>query len=235
MLKLEGIYARYGLAKVLQDVSLEVKPGEIVALVGSNGAGKTTLVKVIMGLLKPSAGKMLLGDQDVTSVPAWERIDFGIACVPEGRKLFPKMSVEDNLIVGSINKHAKPFRAATLQEVYKLFPRLEERRLQKAKTLSGGEQQMLAIGRALMAKPKLLVFDEPSLGLSPKLVGEVLNTIANLNKDLGLPILLIEQDVAASLEISNRGYVLENGKMVVSDDAKALLKSDLVKQAYLGM
>lgn len=235
MLKLEGIHARYGLARVLQDVSLEVRSGEIVALVGSNGAGKTTLVKVIMGLLKPSAGKMMLGDKDITSVPAWERIDYGLACVPEGRKLFPKMSVEDNLIVGSINKHAKPMRATTLQEVYKLFPRLEERRTQKAKTLSGGEQQMLAIGRALMAKPKLLVFDEPSLGLSPKLVGEVLNTINNLNKDLGLPILLIEQDVAASLEISNRGYVLENGKMVASDDAKALLKSDLVKQAYLGM
>ncbi len=235
MLKLEGISARYGLAKVLHGVSLEVKPGEIVALVGSNGAGKTTMVKVIMGLLKPSAGKMLLADKDVTNVPAWERVNLGIACVPEGRRLFPKMSVEDNLIVGSINPHAKPLRAQTLQEVYKLFPRLEERRTQKAKTLSGGEQQMLAVGRALMAKPKIVIFDEPSLGLSPKLVGEVLDIIKNLNKDLGLPILLIEQDVAASLEISNRGYVLENGKMVVTDDAKALLKSDLVKQAYLGM
>ncbi|HSQ28174.1 MAG TPA: ABC transporter ATP-binding protein [Anaerolineales bacterium] len=235
MLKLEGIHARYGLAKVLHNVSLEVKPGEIVALVGSNGAGKTTMVKVIMGLLKPSAGKMLLGEKDVTSVPAWERVELGIACVPEGRRLFPKMTVEENLIVGSFNKHAKPLRAVTLQEVYKLFPRLEERRTQKAKTLSGGEQQMLAVGRALMAKPKIVIFDEPSLGLSPKLVGEVLNIIKNLNKELGLPILLIEQDVAASLEISDRGYVLENGKMVVSDDAKALLKSDLVKQAYLGM
>jgi branched-chain amino acid transport system ATP-binding protein len=235
MLKLEGVYARYGLAKVLYDVSLEVKPGEIVALVGSNGAGKTTMVKVIMGLLKPSAGKLFLGDKDVTNVPAWERVEIGIACVPEGRRLFPKMSVEDNLIVGSINKHAKPHRATTLQEVYKLFPRLEERRLQKAKTLSGGEQQMLAVGRALMAKPKIIIFDEPSLGLSPKLVGEVLNIIKNLNQEFGLPILLIEQDVAASLEISNRGYVLENGKMVACDDAKVLLKSDLVKQAYLGI
>ncbi len=235
MLKLEGISARYGLAKVLHGVSLEVKPGEIVALVGSNGAGKTTMVKVIMGLLKPTAGKMSIADQDVTQVPAWERVELGIGCVPEGRRLFPKMSVEDNLIVGSINKHAKPHRAASLKEVYQLFPRLEERRLQKAKTLSGGEQQMLAVGRALMAKPKIIIFDEPSLGLSPKLVSEVLNIIKNLNRDLGLPILLIEQDVAASLEISNRGYVLENGKMVANDDAKVLLKSDLVKQAYLGM
>ena len=145
------------------------------------------------------------------------------------------MTVEDNLIVGGINKHAKPHRTQTMKEVYDMFPRLLERRAQKAKTLSGGEQQMLAIGRALMAKPKLLIFDEPSLGLSPKIVSEVLHIIKNLNSELGLTILLIEQDVAASLEISDRGYVLQNGRMVADGDAKDLLKSDLVKQAYLGI
>jgi branched-chain amino acid transport system ATP-binding protein len=235
MLELEGITARYGSASVLYDVSVNVNEGEIVALVGSNGAGKTSLVKVIMGLLKPVSGKTSFLEKDITAVAAHHRVDLGIGCVPEGRRLFPKMTVEENLLVGGINKLARPQRAKKMEEVYAMFPRLKERRTQFAKTLSGGEQQMLAFGRALMALPKLLIFDEPSLGLSPKIVGEVLATISRLNREQGLTVLLIEQDIAASLKISNRGYVLQNGKVVLADNAKNLLQNDLVKQAYMGM
>jgi branched-chain amino acid transport system ATP-binding protein len=235
MLELEGITAKYGSASVLHDVSVTVNEGEVVALVGSNGAGKSSLVKVIMGLLKPVSGRTSFLGKEITAVPAHHRVDLGIGCVPEGRRLFPKMSVEENLLVGGINKFARPHRAQKIEEIYSMFPRLKERRTQLAKTLSGGEQQMLAFGRALMALPKLLIFDEPSLGLSPKIVGEVLGTISRLNREQGLTVLLIEQDITASLEISNRGYVLQNGKVVLADNAKDLLQNDLVKQAYMGM
>lgn len=197
--------------------------------------GNRAWLKVIMGLLKPVSGKTIFEGKDITNVPAYQRVDLGIGCVPEGRRLFPKMTVEENLLVGGINKAAKPQRATKIEEIYSMFPRLKERRTQSAKTLSGGEQQMLAFGRALMALPKLLIFDEPSLGLSPKIVGEVLSTISRLNREQGLTVLLIEQDIAASLEISTRGYVFQNGKVVLEDDAKSLLQNDLVKQAYMGM
>lgn len=235
MLELEGIYAKYGAARVLENISLKVNDGEIVALVGSNGAGKTSMVKVIMGLLTPVQGKTILNGVDISKVPSYQRVDLGIGCVPEGRHLFSKMSIEDNLMVGGVNKKAKPHRPQNLEKVYTMFPRLKERRTQSAKTLSGGEQQMLAIGRALMAEPTMLIFDEPSLGLSPKLVGEVLQTIYRLNKENALTVLLIEQDVAESLAISDRGYVLQNGQIVLSDTAKNLLQNEQVKAAYMGM
>ena len=235
MLELEKIYARYGSVRILEDVSLSVSQGESVALVGSNGAGKTSLVKVVLSLLKPISGRIEFEGQDITNIPAHGRAEMGISCVPEGRRLFPKMSVEDNLMVGGINKRARALRPTAKEEVFSLFPRLQERRGQLARTLSGGEQQMLAIGRALMTQPKLIIFDEPSLGLAPKIVQEVLDTIRKLNTNRGLTVLLIEQNVAASLEISSRAYVLENGRVVLSGDAQNVLRNEHVKRAYLGM
>jgi branched-chain amino acid transport system ATP-binding protein len=235
VLELEKIHARYGSVRILEDVSLSVSQGEIVALVGSNGAGKTSLVKVILNLLKPVSGTIQFEGQNITNIPAHGRAAMGISCVPEGRRLFPKMSVEDNLMVGGFNKRARALRPTAKEKVFSLFPRLQERRGQLARTLSGGEQQMLAIGRALMTQPKMIIFDEPSLGLAPKIVQEVLDTIRKLNTDRGLTVLLIEQNVAASLEISSRAYVLENGRIVLSGDAQNVLRDEHVKQAYLGM
>ncbi len=235
MLELAAIRAQYGSVRVLEHVSLQVRQGEIVALVGSNGAGKSSLVKVILNLLKPVSGTTKFEGQDITNRPAHKRAEMGIGCVPEGRRLFPKMSVEDNLMVGGINGRARAIRPDTMEEVFSKFPILRERRRQLARTLSGGEQQMLAIGRALMIQPKMIIFDEPSLGLAPKVVQEVLDTIRTLNTSRGLTVLLIEQNVAASLEISSRAYVLENGRVVLSGDAQQVLRDEHVKRAYLGM
>jgi branched-chain amino acid transport system ATP-binding protein len=235
VLELEGIHAGYGSVRVLEDVSLQVREGEIVGIVGSNGAGKSSLVKVILNLLKPTAGTTKFEGRDITNRPPHKRAEMGIGCVPEGRRLFSKMSVEDNLMVGGINGRARALRPTAKEEVFSLFPRLQERRGQLARTLSGGEQQMLAIGRALMTQPKLIIFDEPSLGLAPKVVREVLDTIRNLNASRNLTVLLIEQNVAASLEISSRAYVLENGRVVLSGDARNVLRDEHVKRAYLGM
>jgi branched-chain amino acid transport system ATP-binding protein len=235
MLELAGIRARYGSVRVLENVSLQVRQGEIVALVGSNGAGKSSLVKVVLNLLKPVSGTTTFEGQDITNRPAHQRAEMGIGCVPEGRRLFPKMSVEDNLMVGGINGRARLIRQDTMEEVFSKFPILRDRRHQLARTLSGGEQQMLAIGRALMTQPKMIIFDEPSLGLAPKVVQGVLDTIRTLNTGRGLTVLLIEQNVAASLEISSRAYVLENGRVVLSGDAQQVLRDEHVKRAYLGM
>ena len=235
MLELEGIHAGYGSVRVLEDVSLQVREGEIVGIVGSNGAGKSSLVKVILNLLKPTSGTTKFEGRDITNRPPHKRAEMGIGCVPEGRRLFSKMSVEDNLMVGGINGRARAIRPAAMEEVFSKFPILRERRRQLARTLSGGEQQMLAIGRALMTQPKLIIFDEPSLGLAPKVVREVLDTIRNLNTSRNLTVLLIEQNVAASLEISSRAYVLENGRVVLSGDAQNVLRDEHVKRAYLGM
>ena len=235
MLELEGIHAGYGSVRVLEDVSLQVREGEIVGLVGSNGAGKSSLVKVILNLLKPTSGTTKFEGRDITNRPPHKRAEMGIGCVPEGRRLFSKMSVEDNLMVGGINGRARAIRPAAMEEVFSKFPILRERRRQLARTLSGGEQQMLAIGRALMTQPKLIIFDEPSLGLAPKVVREVLDTIRSLNTSRNLTVLLIEQNVAASLEISSRAYVLENGRVVLSGDARNVLRDEHVKRAYLGM
>ena len=236
MLELEGIHAGYGSVRVLVDVSLQVREGEIVGLVGSNGAGKSSLVKVILNLLKPTSGTTKFEGRDITNRPPDGRAEMGIGCVPEGRRLFSKMSVEDNLMVGGINGRALgAIRPAAMEEVFSKFPILRERRRQLARTLSGGEQQMLAIGRALMTQPRMIIFDEPSLGLAPKVVREVLDTIRSLNTSRNLTVLLIEQNVAASLEISSRAYVLENGRVVLSGDAQNALRNEHVKRAYLGM
>jgi len=235
VLELEGIHAGYGSVRVLEDVSLQVREGEIVGIVGSNGAGKSSLVKVILNLLKPTSGTTKFEGRDITNRPPHQRAEMGIGCVPEGRRLFPRMSVEDNLMVGGINGRARAIRPDTMEEVFSKFPILRERRRQLARTLSGGEQQMLAIGRALMTQPKMIIFDEPSLGLAPKVVQGVLDTIRELNTSRNLTVLLIEQNVAASLEISSRAYVLENGHVVLSGDARNVLRNEHVKRAYLGM
>lgn len=235
MLNVDNISAGYGQSKVLKNVNLNVNKGEIVALVGSNGAGKSSLVKVVYGLVRPDSGRVLFEGEDITDSSAHKRAGLGIGVVPEGRQVFPKLSVEENLIIGSINSRARPSRTETMKEVYERFPRLAERKDQQARTLSGGEQQMLVIGRALMIKPSLLIFDEPSLGLAPKLVDGVFETISELHQEQGLGVLLIEQNVARALGVSSRAYVIENGKIVISGESEELSQNKHVKQAYLGI
>jgi branched-chain amino acid transport system ATP-binding protein len=235
MLELKNIFAGYGSARVLEDVSLEVREGEVVAIVGANGAGKSSLVRVIFGLLKPISGSLHFNGQDITREAPHQRAELGIGIVPEGRRLFPKLTVEENLMVGGSNARARANRLEAIQEVFKMFPVLRERHHQLARTLSGGEQQMLAIGRALMVQPRMLIFDEPSLGLAPKIVLDVFDTIRKLNKEKGLTVLLIEQNIGLSLELASRAYVMENGKITLSGESQQLLKNDHVKKAYLGM
>jgi branched-chain amino acid transport system ATP-binding protein len=235
MLELRNIFAAYGSARVLEDVSLAIREGEVVAIVGANGAGKSSLVRVIFALLKPSSGTVHFGGEDITPMAPHQRAEKGIGIVPEGRRLFPKLTVEENLMVGGINVRARIHRLQTIQDVFKMFPVLQERKDQLAQTLSGGEQQMLAIGRALMAQPRVLVFDEPSLGLAPKVILGVYDTIRKLNKEQGLTVLLIEQNVALSLELASHAYVLENGRITLSGQSRDLLADDHVKKAYLGM
>ena len=234
MLEINQIYAGYGSVRVLESVSVSVGHSEIVALVGANGAGKTSLVRVIAGILKPSSGKLFLNKDDITRTPPHDRPELGIGVVPEGRRLFSKMTVEENLLVGGINARARSDRQEQMKIIYEMFPILLERRHQLSKTLSGGEQQMLAIGRALMTKPRLLIFDEPSLGLAPKIVINVFDIIRKLNTEQGMTVLLIEQNVALSLEIADRAYVMENGRVVLSGIAKDMLGNEHVKKAYLG-
>jgi branched-chain amino acid transport system ATP-binding protein len=235
MFELKNIFAGYGSARVLENVSLEIPEGEVVAIVGANGAGKTSLVRVIFALLKPTSGTVHFCGEDITPMASHQRAEKGIGIVPEGRRLFPKLTVEENLMVGGINARARINRLQMIQDVFKMFPVLEQRRTQLAQTLSGGEQQMLAIGRALMAQPRMLVFDEPSLGLAPKVILGVFETIRKLNKEQGLTVLLIEQNVALSLELAGHAYVLENGRFALSGKSQDLLADDHVKKAYLGM
>ncbi len=235
MLELRNIFAAYGSARVLEDVSLAIPESDVVAIVGANGAGKTSLVRVVFALLKPSSGSVHFRGEDITVLPSHQRAEKGIGIVPEGRRLFPKLTVEENLMVGGINVRARVNRLQTMQDVFKMFPVLQERKTQLAQTLSGGEQQMLAIGRALMAQPRMLVFDEPSLGLAPKVILGVYDTIRKLNKEQALTVLLIEQNVALSLELAGHAYVLENGRIALSGKSQDLLANDHVKKAYLGM
>lgn len=234
MFSCEKINAGYGEVKVLKDVSLNVPEGKIVALVGSNGAGKTTLTRVISKTLKPESGRLLLDGTDYTAKQPYEVVEMGIVQVPEGRRLFPDMSIYENLLVGSTCKHAKKERAQSLKTIFELFPRLEERQDQRAKTLSGGEQQMLAIGRALMAKPRLLILDEPSLGLSPLMVQQVFAIVRRI-REAGMTILLIEQNVKLSLSICDYAYVLENGRMVLEGEGHQLMDNEHLRKAYLGL
>jgi branched-chain amino acid transport system ATP-binding protein len=215
-------------------VSLEVQEGEIAAIVGANGAGKSSLIRSIAGIEKPRAGKILFRGRDITGWESFATCELGIGQVAEGRQIFPSLSVEENLEMGAQLPRARRKARQTLGDVCEMFPTLAERRRQTAGTLSGGEQQMLAIGRCLMGQPELIMFDEPSLGLAPLVVQEVLSTIRALNRR-GITILLVEQNVAVSLKISRRAYVLENGRIVMSGPGEALLHDDRVRQAYLGL
>ncbi len=233
MLEVEKINVFYDDAQALWDISFNVNNTEIVTLVGSNGSGKSTSLKAISGLVPPSSGQIRLEGARIDRVPAHKIVEMGIAQIPEGRRLWPGLSVLENLELGAYTKGARAVREESLAYVFKLFPRLQERRMQLAGTLSGGEQQMLAIGRGLLSKPKLLILDEPSLGLAPFLVDEVFETIQKINRE-GTTILLVEQNVNYGLAISNRGYVLETGRIVLSGSGKELLADEHVKTAYLG-
>jgi branched-chain amino acid transport system ATP-binding protein len=233
MLEVEKINVFYDDAQALWDISFNVNNAEIVTLVGSNGSGKSTSLKAISGLVPPSSGQIRLEGTRIDRVPAHRIVEMGIAQIPEGRRLWPGLSVLENLELGAYTKGARAVREESLAYVFKLFPRLHERRMQLAGTLSGGEQQMLAIGRGLLSKPKLLILDEPSLGLAPFLVDEVFETIQKINRE-GTTILLVEQNVNYGLAISNRGYVLETGRIVLSGTGKELLHDEHVKTAYLG-
>jgi len=234
MLKVSGIDVFYGDLQVLWDVSFEIRQGEILVLVGANGAGKSTTLKTISGLLRPARGFVEFQGIRLDELQADQVIVHGVVHVPEARRLFKEMTVEENLIMGSLAPAAKKKRAETLEWVYELFPRMRERRKQVAGTMSGGEQQMCAIGRGLMALPKLLMFDEPSLGLSPILVQEVFEIAKRINKE-GVTVLLVEQNVRQTLTFCDRAYVLENGRIVLQGTGKELLNDEHVREAYLGI
>jgi branched-chain amino acid transport system ATP-binding protein len=234
MLSVENLDLYYGDAQALARVSLEVPQGEIVAIVGANGAGKSSLIRAIAGIERARSGRILFKGTDITALESHRICNLGIGQVAEGRQVFPTLTVEENLAMGALLPRARARARQALQEAYAMFPTLAERRAQPAGTLSGGEQQMLAIGRCLMGQPELIMFDEPSLGLAPLVVQEVLHTIHLLNAR-GLTILLVEQNVAVSLKISNRAYVLENGRVAMSGTGQELLHDDRVRQAYLGL
>jgi branched-chain amino acid transport system ATP-binding protein len=234
LLRLEGVDAYYGDLQALYDVSLEVEQGRVFALVGANAAGKSTTLRVISGLVPPRRGRVVLDDQDLAQVPAHQRVDLGIVQVPEGRRLFPFMSVVDNLMLGAHTPRARAAREETLRYVYALFPVLQERRAQLAGSLSGGEQQMCAIARALMARPRVLMLDEPTLGLAPVLVARIFDTVRTINAD-GMTVLLVEQNVRQALTLANHAAVLESGHLVLTGPGPDLLRDDRLKRAYLGL
>jgi branched-chain amino acid transport system ATP-binding protein len=234
LLQVEGLCAGYNGALVLTDVSLHVKRGETVAVVGGNGAGKTTLIRTIAGMVFAMAGSVRLDGAEITNLSSDRVCERGISQSPEGRQLFQSLTVEDNLRLGAILKRARRSAVENLSRVYQMFPKLKERRHQLAGTLSGGEQQMVAIGRTLMAEPEFIMLDEPSLGLAPVMVDVMFDAIAALNRQ-GMSILLVEQNVSESLALASRGYVLENGAVVLEGTGKALLDDDNVRRAYLGL
>jgi branched-chain amino acid transport system ATP-binding protein len=233
LLEVDGIETFYGSIQALKGISLEVHDGEIVTLIGANGAGKSTTLRSINGLNHPRRGTIAYQGTDITHAPAHEVVKLGIAQSPEGRKLFPRMSVTENLEMGAFQRKDKHAFREDMDRVFELFPRLAERRHQKAGTMSGGEQQMCAIGRALMARPKLLMLDEPSMGLAPIFVERIFETIVEVNKQ-GTSILLVEQNALMALEVANRGYVLETGHVALADDAKELAQNPDVRKTYLG-
>ena len=233
MLKIEHMDLYYGAIHALHDICFEVKPGEIVTLIGANGAGKTSILHAISGLIPYRNGEVIFNSQPITKVPPHTLVSMGLVQVPEGRRVFSRMSVMENLDMGAFTNRDKEDQAKTLEKVFEHFPRLKERRKQAAGTLSGGEQQMLAMGRALMSKPKLLMMDEPSMGLSPLLVQEIFSITREINAE-GVTVLLVEQNAHMALSIANRGYVLETGRIIKHGPASDLLKDEDVKKAYLG-
>lgn len=233
MLELKDVNVYYGAIHAIKGISLEVNKGEIVTLIGANGAGKSTTLRTISGLLKPKTGTITFEGNDIAGVKAHEIVKCGISQVPEGRRIFAEMSVMENLDLGAFIRKDKDGIAADIKHVFELFPRLEERKDQIAGTLSGGEQQMLAMGRALMSRPRLLLLDEPSMGLAPLLIKEIFNIIVDINK-AGTTVLLVEQNANMALSIANRAYVLETGRITLSGDAKKLAASEDVRKAYLG-
>jgi len=234
LLEVSGIDAHYGRIQALRKLSLDVDKGEIVALIGSNGAGKTTTLRTISGLMHPGNGTIKFAGNDITRTGPEKIVDLGICQSPEGRRLFPRMTVMDNLMMGAYTRRDAAQIKTDAEHVFELFPRLKERRNQVAGTLSGGEQQMCAMGRALMARPKLLMLDEPSLGLSPILVETIFSIIGEINST-GTPVLLVEQNARKALEVAHRGYVIETGVIVQTGTGKELLSSEEVQRAYLGM
>ena len=234
MLEVKDLEVYYGMIQAIKGISFEVNQGEVIALIGANGAGKTTTLHTITGLLSPKKGSVLFEGQDITKVPAHKIVSMGMAHVPEGRRVFSQLSVYENLKLGAYTRKDKSNIDKELQSIYERFPRLAERKNQLAGTLSGGEQQMLAMGRALMSKPSIVLMDEPSMGLSPTLVNEIFDIIESISKS-GTTVLLVEQNAKKALSIADRAYVLETGKVVLEGDAKDLLENDSIKKAYLGV
>jgi branched-chain amino acid transport system ATP-binding protein len=234
LLRVNDIDVSYGQVQILRKVSFDIREKEIVSLLGSNGAGKTTTVSAVSGILPVSQGQVVFMDRDITKVQSYDRVEMGLVQVPEGRKLFPTLTVMENLEMGSYLKGPKALRQETMAFVFTLFPVLEKRKKQSGGTLSGGEQQMLAIGRGLMAKPKLLILDEPSLGLAPIVVDEIFSVIDKINKE-GVMLLLVEQNVSQALSLSTRGFVLEQGRIALSGEGGELLSNPHVKKVYLGL
>lgn len=233
MLEVKDLQVYYGMIQAIKGISFEVNQGEVIALIGANGAGKTTILHTVTGLLAPKAGSIVFEGQDITKIPAHKIVSMGMAHVPEGRRVFAQLSVYDNLKMGAYTRKDKNEIEESLEMVYKRFPRLEERKNQMAGTLSGGEQQMLAMGRALMSKPKIILMDEPSMGLSPIFVNEIFDIIQEVSA-AGTTVLLVEQNAKKALSIADRAYVLETGNIALEGDAKVLLNDDSIKKAYLG-
>lgn len=235
LLEVENVHSYYGNIHALKGISISVKEGEIVTLIGANGAGKSTTLKTISGIMRPRQGTVRLAGEDLAEYPAHEIVSKGVSQVPEGRGIFARLSVMENLEMGAYVRDDAPRVAEDIERVFGIFPRLKERRKQVAGTLSGGEQQMLAMGRSLMARPKVLLLDEPSMGLAPILVEGIFQTIQNINKEEGTTILLVEQNALMALQVANRGYVIQTGEIVLHDDARALQNNETVQKAYLGV
>ena len=233
MLEAKDLEVYYGVIQAIKGISFHVDKGEVVALIGANGAGKTTTLHTVTGLLSPKSGQVLFEEREITKVPAHKIVSMGMAHVPEGRRVFAELSVYENLKMGAYTRNDKSEIEESLKNVYKRFPRLEERKNQMAGTLSGGEQQMLAMGRALMSRPKIILMDEPSMGLSPIMVNEIFDIIRSVSES-GTTVLLVEQNAKKALSIADRAYVLETGKIVLEGNAKDLLEDDSIKKAYLG-
>ena len=233
MLSVNNLQVHYGMIQAIKDVSFEVNEGEVIALIGANGAGKTTILHTVSGLLQPTKGSIIFEGQDISKIPAHKIVSLGMAHVPEGRRVFAQLTVIENLKLGAYTRKDKNEMEETLKMIYKRFPRLEERKNQIAGTLSGGEQQMLAMGRALMSHPKIILMDEPSMGLSPIFVEEVFKIIRDISAE-GVTVLLVEQNAKKALNIADRAYVLETGNIILQGDAKKLMNDESVKKAYLG-